>query len=114
MERACIKQLDDQMKQYCPLPLLQSALRSRHSTETALIKVHSNIMENVDNQCVVLLIVLDLSAAFDSTDHKITLNVMENEIGATGNVKKWFESFLTGRSMRVTVDGTLSEPTEIH
>ena len=57
---------------------------------------------------------MDLSAALDSTNHKIKLNVMENEIGATDNVKKWFDSYLTRRSMRVTTDGTLSELTEIH
>ena len=42
----------------------QSAYRARHRTETALLKVHNDILLNMDNQRVTLLVLLDLSSAF--------------------------------------------------
>ena len=49
--------------------LFQSAYRKNHSTETALLKIMNDILLNMNNQCVTLLIVLDLSAAFDAVNH---------------------------------------------
>lgn len=70
-------------------------------------------MESLDRQCVILLVLLALSPAFDSIDHGIMLEVLERDLGVTGAAKKWFQSYVTGKSMRVTVDGTLTEHTEI-
>ncbi len=73
-ERAVAVQLID----YCEInhlkELLQSAYSTYHSTETALTKVHNDIMLAMDNQQVVLLLLLDLSAAFDTVDHEILLS----------------------------------------
>ena len=46
-------------------PLLQSSYRTGHSTETALLKVHNDILLSIDKKRVTLLVLLDLSAAFD-------------------------------------------------
>ena len=46
-------------------PLLQSAYRTGHSTETALLKVHNDILLSMDKKRVTLLVLVDLSAAFD-------------------------------------------------
>ena len=52
---------------------LQSAYKKHHSYETALLLVQSDVLKSVDNkQCVVLLL-LDLSAAFDTVNHNILL-----------------------------------------
>ena len=56
---------------------LQSAYRRSHSTETALLKVQSDILESLDNGCVTVLVMLDLSAAFDTLDHGILLHRFE-------------------------------------
>jgi len=64
VERAAVKQLTDYLKTNGLLPLLQSAYRSHHSTETALLKVLSDVLTAIDNKKVTLLALLDLSVAF--------------------------------------------------
>ena len=51
----------------------QSAFRKHHSTETALLRVQNNILQAIDRKKCVMLLLLDLSAAFDTIDHKILL-----------------------------------------
>ena len=69
MEKAALQQLQ-QLLVHCeknaPLPKFQSAFRKYHSTETALLKVQNDILMSMDNKEVTLLVLLDLSAAFDS------------------------------------------------
>ena len=52
----------------------QSSYREFHFTETALLKVHNDILLNMDQQEVTLLVLLDLSAAFDIIDHEILID----------------------------------------
>ena len=63
------------INQHCsenaPLPANQSSYRQHHSTETALLRVHDDILLNMDAQKVTLPVLLDLSAAFDIIDHGI-------------------------------------------
>ncbi len=60
---------------------MQSAYQHFHSTETALIKVSNDILMAIDQQKVVLLVLLDLSAAFDTVDHTILLKRLSNWMG---------------------------------
>ena len=52
----------------------QSAYRACHSTESALIKVKNDLMMSINNRQGVLLVLLDLSPAFDTIDHEILLS----------------------------------------
>jgi len=56
------------------MPRLQSAYRSGHSTETALVNVISDIIDAADENKVTLLGLLDMSAAFDTVDFQILLH----------------------------------------
>ena len=72
---------------------MQSAYRSSHSTETALMKVQSNVLDSVDKGQAVVLIMLDLSAAFDTIDHQILLRRFEHSFGITGQALQWISSY---------------------
>ena len=52
----------------------QSTCRVGHSTESALLKVKSDLVHAMDNQEVTCLVLLDLSVAFDTVDHDLLLN----------------------------------------
>ncbi len=64
---------------------LQSAYKEFHSTETALVKVTNDILCAIDNKKPVILVLLDLSAAFDTVNHKIRLHIHEHVFGIIVN-----------------------------
>ena len=70
---------------------------------SALLKVVNDILHEVDNRKVVMLNLLDLSAAFDTLDHSILLQRLELTFGIKGCVLKWFMSYLSGRFQTVVV-----------
>ena len=92
---------------------LQSAYRDKHSTETALIKVHNDILSALDAGSSAILLILDLSAAFDTIDHNILLSRLCNIYGITGNALDWFRSYLTGRIQRVVIENAVSGDQEL-
>ena len=73
-------------------PLLQSAYRTGHSTETALLKVQNDILLAMDRQHITPLVLLDLSAAFDTVDHQALLYHLEVTYRITGTALQWFRS----------------------
>ena len=55
------------------LPSLQSAYWVNHSTEAAVLKVLSDILLDIDSVDLSALVLLDLSATFDTVDHDIEI-----------------------------------------
>ena len=90
-------------------PTLQSAYWAGHSTETALLKVHNDILLNMDSQRVTLLVLLDLSSAFDTVDHEVLLRGLQITFGIADTALQWFRSYLAGRSQCVLLNGCFSE-----
>jgi len=90
------------------MPQLQSAYRRHHSTETALLKVLSDIYAAINRQQETLLGLLDLSAAFNCVDHSILLDRLRTTFGICGSALNWITSFLHGRVQQVFYRGPLS------
>jgi len=81
----------------------QSAYLKHHSTETALLKVHNDIMMSLDEGKPIILLLLDLSAAFDTVDHSLLLNRLNRMYGVGGTALKWFRSYLSDRVQCVKI-----------
>ena len=86
----------------------QSAYRVGHSTETALIRVQSDILEAMDSGKCVFLVLLDLSAAFDTVSHDVLLSRLESKNGISGKALRWISSYLTQRTQSVHAAGFCS------
>ncbi|KAI4896061.1 hypothetical protein NFI96_034417 [Prochilodus magdalenae] len=78
----------------------QSGFKPAHSTETALILVTERLHAARSAKLSSVLILLDLSVAFDTVNHKILLSVL-TDLGITGTAWKWFESHLEDRHYQV-------------
>ena len=61
----------------------------------------------------VLLVLLDLGAAFDTVDHNVFMNVLEKHVGVTGLALKWFASYLSDRSQCASINGAYSKEANI-
>ena len=109
IEKVIAARLLSHMQDQNLLDPFQSAYRSGHSTETALLRVHNDILRIIDNGSGVFLVLLDLSAAFDTVDHTILLSFLENHIGLKGTVLQMFHSYLSDRSQRISVNNVLSD-----
>jgi len=97
LERLVAKQLLDYLTTFQLLSDQQSAYRAYHLTETAVLKVLSDILLAVDNGDLAVLTLLDLSGAFDTVDHGILLHRLKVSYGLGGSVHRWFTSYLRGR-----------------
>ena len=91
-------------------PELQSTYRQHHSTENALLKVKNDLLMAMDKGQVTLLVLLDLSSAFDT---EIFLDRLRSTVGLRGKVLSWFESYFEGRPQKVSINGTLSKPFDL-
>ena len=94
-ERAVFDQVYSHMTDNALFPVLQSAYRKGHSTETALLRVISDILSSMIKQHVSILVLLDLSVAFDTVDHAILLHRLETSFGNTEAALTWFSSYLS-------------------
>ena len=87
---------------------LQSAYKANHSCETALIRAQDDILKAIDSHPGVLLLLLDLSAAFDTVGHEILLGRLSAGFGIKGKALDWLRSYLTYRTQLVKVDDASS------
>ncbi len=110
IEKAVAIRLDNHLSENELYEPLQSAYRSSHSTETALLKVNNDIITALDRGDSTVLIMLDLSAAFDTIDHAILLSRLKNHYKIQGNALNWITSYLQERPQIVCIQGHKSKP----
>ena len=87
----------------------QSAYKPGHSTETALLSIKNEVHLSLARGEPTALVLLDLSAAFDTTDHNILLGYFKSWFGLGGTVLKWFASYLSDQCQTIKIGSTLSE-----
>ena len=87
--------------------------KTGHSTETLLLKAVNDLLLSCDNQMPSILMLLDLSAAFDTVDQEKLMEILEQEIGIKGVALNWFRSFLMNRTQKVKVGNDHSVETEL-
>ena len=90
--------------------MYQSAYRKHHSYETSLLKLYNGLILSRDKNLSTMMVLLDLSAAFDTVDHKILLDGLNSVYGFGGDVLTWFASYLTNRTFSVHLQNNSSTP----
>ena len=108
IENVLLEQLQDYLLQTQVLPDQQSAYRQLYSTETALCSVVSDLILLMDNDKCGILILLDLSAAFDTVVHSLLLEDLEM-IGIEGDALELLKNYIEGRTYCVQIGNAQSE-----
>ena len=70
----------------------------------------NDILMTLDHRQDVVLVMLDLSAAFDTLDHDILISRLRCLFGFSDTVLKWFSTYLSGRTQSVIIVDTTSSP----
>jgi hypothetical protein len=92
---------------------MQSGFRRRFSTESAILRISSDIFERLGKSEVVMLLALDFSKAFDTVNHEILLCKLEYH-GVRDTELLWFKSYLSDRTQQVNVNGIYSSSYKIN
>ena len=108
IERVVLKRLNDHLSRNNLNIPFQSAYKKHHSTETLLIRIVNDLLITTDEKKATVVMLLDLSVAFDTVDHTKLLHILCKDIGISSNTLKWFKSFLSGRCQKVSINGTES------
>ena len=109
IKKAVSFQLDEHLIQNNLYGNNQSGYRKLHSCETSNINMYDSILKDIDNGHIVVLLLLDMSAAFDTVDHSILLDALRDCFGISGDVHNWFTSYLKDRTYRVKIGDALSD-----
>ena len=107
VEHVVAVQLVNHIERHNLMEVHHLAYHAYHSTETALLKVKTDVIRALENQEVACLILLDLSTAFDTIDHNTLLRRLETRFAVTDTALNWLRSYLTNRTQDVTVGNPL-------
>ena len=107
LEKVVFKQLIYYLEINNIIDPFQSAYRPNHNTEKCLNHVISNILNSLDTESPIQLLLLDLSAAFDTLDHDILTNRLR-DIGVDGIALSWLISFFKYRTFAVKTGSSIS------
>ena len=91
----------------------QSAYRSSYSCETALVKIHNDILSILDAKSNAVVLLFDLSAAFDTVKHDLLLSKLSAEFGFSDEALEWFSTYLNNRSYFVKGAGCTSHTVDV-
>ena len=86
-------------------PTIQSAYWKDNGTETALLQITNDILQAIDKHEDTILVLLDLSAAFNKIDHQVLLNRLHQRFGFRDLALKWLASYLADHKQLVHILG---------
>ena len=112
----CVKELNQlnvHLSRHSLYSEVQSGYRPNHSCETLLVRMCDDINREIGAGNVVIVVLLDLSAAFDTIDHTVLLEKLLNDYGVTGSALQWMKSYLEKRYFCVKIDDMLSSFLEL-
>jgi hypothetical protein len=109
LERIIHNRLITHLNSFTSLSPFQSAYRKFHSVETALLRIQNDLLQAIDKRHVTALILLDLSAAFDTIDHNILLTRLSSTFGICGPALELLKSYITNRLQFVCIDSASSD-----
>ena len=94
IERVVSSQISDHVHANNLSDAFQSAYKPFHGMETALLCINNDILSAMDDGKITALVLLDLSAAFDTVDHKILLSRLQYHLGIHDIALDWCKSYL--------------------
>lgn len=83
-----------------------------HSTESALLKVHNDVLKAVDDRQTNVLLLFDLSDAFNTVDHGTLIHQLQSRFGIKAKTLQWFPSYFENRLQHVCINGSNSFSTD--
>ena len=107
-ERAVFRRLNGHMFENNLHCKFQHGYKKHHSPETLLLRLVNDVLLGMDSKLAIIILLIDLSAAFDTVDIDILLDILYYEMGVCGVALNWFRSFLTGRNQRVLIENSVS------
>ena len=110
IERVVSSRISDHVRANNLSDTFQSAYKPFHGTETALLRVNNDILSAMDDGKITALVLLDLSAAFDTVDHKILLSCLQYHLGIHDIALDWCKSYLLNRPQHVCIGNAISKP----
>lgn len=110
LEKILHTRLSTHLASFPSLSPFQSAYRKHYSTETALLRIHNDLLLAINKQKVSALILLDLSAAFDTIDHNILITRLKKTFGISGHALAMLSSYLNNRYQSTSIDSFTSTP----
>ena len=103
LEKCALSQMYSYLLQNDLFPATQSAYRKDNSTETALLRITNDILQASDKHEDTILVLLDLSAAFDTIDHEVLSNRLNQRFGFRDLALDWLASYLVDRKQSVHI-----------
>ena len=103
LEKCALVRFNSHCKENDLMPSYQSAYREHHSCETALIRPTNDLLWSMERQRVMTLVAIDLPAAFNTVDHTVLLQFLQQHFGVNGKVLNWLDTYLRPRGFKVNI-----------
>ena len=109
LEKIVLARYNDHCDRYNLIPSFQLAYRPKHSCETSTVKLVNDLLWSMERKEATAVAVIDLSAAFDTVDHNILIDLLHETFGIGDKALRWFQSYLENRFCKVKIGKDYSE-----